>query len=65
MNLIDNCYIGKWTYSVGKSNNKNIQIIRCNNSGIQFLFQKVKRLKIDFDEFEQVNIGSFVYSNNN
>ena len=64
-NLSDDCYIDLWTGSVGKSNNKNIQVIRCNNSGIQFLFQKAEGLQTDFDEFEQGIIEGVVYSNKN
>ena len=64
-NLSDNCYIDLWTGSIGNSNNKNNQIIRCNNSGIKFLFQKAEGIQTDFDEFEQGIIEGVVYSNNN
>lgn len=64
-NLSDNCYIDLWTGSLGKSNNKNNQVIRCNNSGIQFLFQKAEGIQTDFDEFEQGIIEGVVYSKNN
>jgi hypothetical protein len=64
-NLSNDCYIDLWTGSVGKSYNRNNQIIRCNNSGKQFLFQKAEGIQTDFDEFEQGIIEGVVYSNNN
>ena len=64
-NLSNDCYIDLWTGSVGKSYNRNNQVIRCNNSGKQFLFQKAEGIQTDFDEFEQGIIEGVVYSNNN
>ena len=39
-------------------------MIRCHNSGIQFLFKKTKGIQSDFEEFEQGIIGGILYSTN-
>ena len=62
-NLSENNYSDLWTGNVGKDDiNKNLQVIRCNNSGIQFLFKKTNGLQTDFDEFEQGIIDGIIYS---
>ena len=63
-NLSEDNYIDIWTGSVGQTNKKNMQIIRCHNSGIQFLFKKAEGIQTDFDEFEQGIIEGILYSTN-
>ena len=63
-NLTDNNYIDIWTGSVGKIKKKNIQVIRCHNSGIQFLFKQAEGMQTDFDEFENGIIEGILYSTN-
>ena len=63
-NLSEDNYIDIWTGSVGEANKKNMQIIRCHNSGIQFLFKKAEGIQTDFDEFEQGIIDGILYSTN-
>ncbi len=61
-NISDNNYIDIWTGSVGKLQKKNMQIIRCHNSGIKFLFQKAEGIQTDFDEIDQGIIEGILYS---
>ena len=61
-NLSDNNYIDLWYGCVGKNNKKNIQVIKCHNTGIEFLFKQAEGLQTDFDEFEQGIIGGILYS---
>ena len=63
-NLSDNNYIDIWTGSVGKIKKKNIQVIRCHNTGIQFLFKQAEGIQTDFDEFENGIIEGVLYSTN-
>ena len=63
-NLSDDNYIDIWSGSVGKINRKDIQVLRCHNSGIQFLFKSVIGIQTDFDEFEQGIIGGVLYTPN-
>ena len=63
-NISENNYIDLWTGCVGKNNIKNIKMIRCHNSGIQFLFKQSEGIQTDFDEFEQGIIGGVLYSPN-
>ena len=63
-NLSDNNYIDIWAGAVGKLKNKNIQVIRCHNTGIQFLFKQAEGIQTDFDEFENGIIEGILYSNN-
>ena len=63
-NLSENNYTDLWIGSIGKDNKKNIQVITCHNSGIQFLFKKTEGIQTDFDEFEQGIISGVLYSAN-
>ena len=64
-NLSENNYCDLWTGNVDKDNiSKQFQVIRCNNTGIQFLFKKTKGIQTDFDEFEQGIIDGIIYSTN-
>lgn len=63
-NLSDNNYIDIWTGSIGNIKKKGIQVIRCHNSGIQFLFKHAEGLQTDFDEFENGIIEGVLYSIN-
>ena len=63
-NLSDNNYIDIWTGSVGKLKKKNIQVIRCHNTGIQFLFKQAEGIQTDFDEFDNGIIEGILYSIN-
>ena len=63
-NLSEDNYTDLWTGSVGKVTRKNLQIIKCHNSGIQFLFQQAEGIETDFDEFEQGIIDGVLYSRN-
>ena len=63
-NLSDNNYIDIWTGSVGTIKKKNIQVIRCHNTGIQFLFKHAEGMQTDFDEFENGIIEGVLYSTN-
>ena len=63
-NLSDNNYIDIWTGSVGKLKKKNIQVIRCHNTGIQFLFKHAEGIQTDFDEFDNGIIEGILYSVN-
>ena len=63
-NLSDNNYIDIWTGSVGKLKKKNMQIIRCHNTGIQFLFKLAEGIQTDFDELENGIIEGILYSTN-
>ena len=63
-NLSDDNYTDIWSGSVGKINRKDIQVIRCHNTGIQFLFKSVIGIQTDFDEFEQGIIGGVLYTPN-
>ena len=63
-NLSENNYIDIWTGSVGNLKKKNMQIIRCHNTGIQFLFKKDEGIQTDFDEFENGIIEGILYSTN-
>ena len=63
-NISDDNYIDIWTGSVGKLQKKNMQIIKCHNSGIQFLFKKAEGIQTDFDEFDQGIIEGILYSIN-
>ena len=63
-NLSDDNYTDIWSGSVGKINRKDIQVLRCHNTGIQFLFKSVIGIQTDFDEFEQGIIGGVLYSPN-
>jgi len=63
-NLSDDNYTDIWSGSVGKINRKEIQVLRCHNTGIQFLFKSVIGIQTDFDEFEQGIIGGVLYTPN-
>ena len=63
-NISENNYIDLWTGSVGKNTRKNIQVIRCHNTGIQFLFKQAEGIQTDFDEFDQGIIEGVLYSKN-
>ena len=63
-NITENNYIDLWTGSVGKNARKNIQVIRCHNTGIQFLFKQAEGIQTDFDEFDQGIIEGVLYSKN-
>ena len=63
-NLSDNNYIDIWTGSVGTIKKKNIQVIRCHNTGRQFLFKHAEGMQTDFDEFENGIIEGVLYSTN-
>ena len=63
-NLSDNYYIDIWTGSVGKLKKKNIQVIRCHNTGIQFLFKHAEGIQTDFDGFDNGIIEGILYSVN-
>lgn len=63
-NLLENNYIDIWTGDVGKIKKKNIQVIRCHNTGIQFLFKQAEGIQSDFDEFENGIIEGILYSTN-
>ena len=64
-NLSENNYSDLWTGNVDKDNiHKKLQVIRCNNTGIKFLFQKTNGIQTDFDEFEQGIIDGIIYSTN-
>ena len=60
-NLSNNNYIDIWTGSV-KTRKKNIQIIKCNNTGIQFVFKQAQGIQTDFEEFENGIIEGILYS---
>jgi len=61
-NLSDNNYIDIITGRVPELKKKNIQVIRCHNSGIQFLFKQAEGITTDFDEFNQGIIEGVLYS---
>ena len=61
-NLSDNNYIDIITGRVPELKKKNIQVIRCHNSGIQFLFKLAEGITTDFDEFNQGIIEGVLYS---
>ena len=63
-NLSENNYIDLWTGSVGKLRKKNVQVMRCHNTGIQFLFKQLEGIQSDFDEFDQGIIEGVLYSKN-
>ena len=64
-NLSENNYIDLWLGSIGKNYKKrNFQVIRCHNTGIQFLFKKAEGIQTDFDEFEEGIIDGILYSLN-
>ena len=63
-NLSDSNYIDLWTGCIGKNIKKKIQVIRCHNSGIQFIFKQTEGIQTDFDEFEQGIIDGVLYSTN-
>ena len=63
-NLSEDNYTDLWTGSIGKVPRKNLQIIKCHNSGITFLFQLAEGIETDFDEFEQGIIDGILYSRN-
>ena len=63
-NLSDNNYIDLWTGCIGKDNKKKLQVIRCHNTGIQFVFKQTEGIQTDFDEFEQGIIDGVLYSTN-
>ena len=63
-NLSENNYIDIWTGDVGKIKKKNIQVIRCHNTGTQFLFKQAEGIQSDFDEFENGIIEGILYSTN-
>ena len=63
-NLSEDNYTDLWTGSIGKVTRKNLQIIKCHNSGITFLFQLAEGIETDFDEFEQGIIDGILYSRN-
>ena len=47
---------------IGKNKKKNIQIIKCNNTGIQFVFKQTQGIQTDFEEFENGIIEGILYS---
>jgi hypothetical protein len=61
-NLSDNNYIDIIVGRVPELKKKNIQVIRCHNSGIQFLFKQAEGITTDFDEFNQGIIDGVLYS---
>ena len=61
-NLSDNNYIDILIGKVPELKKKNIQVIRCQNSGIQFLFKQAEGITTDFDEFNQGIIEGVLYS---
>jgi hypothetical protein len=61
-NLSDNNYIDILTGKVPELKRKNIQVIRCHNTGIQFLFKQAEGITTDFDEFNQGIIEGVLYS---
>jgi len=61
-NLSDNNYIDILIGRVPELKRKNIQVIRCQNSGIQFLFKQAEGITTDFDEFNQGIIEGVLYS---
>ena len=61
-NLSDNNYIDIIVGRVPELKRKNIQVIRCHNSGIQFLFKQAEGITTDFDEFNQGIIDGVLYS---
>ena len=61
-NLSDNNYIDILTGRVPELKKKNIQVIRCHNTGIQFLFKQAEGITTDFDEFNQGIIEGVLYS---
>jgi hypothetical protein len=63
-NLSENNYTDLWIGSTGKNNKKDIQVIRCHNTGIQFLFKLSKGIQTDFDEFNFGIIAGILYSSN-
>ena len=63
-NLSENNYIDVWVGDVGKTKKKNLQVIRCHNTGIQFLFKQAEGIQSDFDEFENGLIEGILYSAN-
>ena len=63
-NLSEDNYIDLWTGSVGKLKKKNLQVIRCHNTGIQFLFKQAEGIQTDFDEFDNGIIEGILYSIN-
>ena len=63
-NLSENNYIDILTGRVGEIKKKNIQVIRCHNTGIQFLFKQAEGISTDFDEFNQGIIEGVLYSYN-
>ena len=63
-NLSEDNYIDIWTGSVGKLKKKNLQVIRCHNTGIQFLFKQAEGMQTDFDEFDNGIIEGILYSTN-
>ena len=63
-NISENNYIDIWVGDVGKIKKKKMQVIRCHNSGIQFLFKQAEGIQSDFDEFENGIIEGILYSAN-
>ena len=60
-NLSETNYTDLWMGCIGK-NNRKMQVIRCHNSGIQFLFKQTEGLQTDFDEFDHGIIAGVLYS---
>ena len=63
-NLSDNVFNEIITGNVPELKRKNIQVIRCHNTGIQFLFKQAEGITTDFDEFNQGIIEGVLYSYN-
>lgn len=63
-NISENNYIDLWIGCVGNIDKKINQLIKCNNSGTQFVFKKTEGIQTDFDEFEQGIISGILYSVN-
>ena len=61
-NLSDNVFNEIITGNVPELKRKNIQVIRCHNTGIQFLFKQAEGITTDFDEFNQGIIEGVLYS---
>jgi len=51
-------------YPRAKLRKKNVQVMRCHNTGIQFLFKQLEGIQSDFDEFDQGIIEGVLYSKN-
>jgi hypothetical protein len=63
-NISSNNYVDIWMGSVGKMKKKDIQVIRCHNTGIQFLFKSAEGIQTDFGESEKGIIEGILYTNN-